>query len=190
MITEEEKFDYVKETERLVLRPLQKYDYENWLNEFENRHPSQHRHDKGKMDMRECTREWFADLVDRHQNLALTDTAYIFGVFRREDGIHLGFVDFSTLERGDFQWGRIGYSIHNQYWGKGYGKEAVKEALDIAFSYLKFHRIEAHINVDNPASINLAESVRMEYECTRKGFIYEFGGWTDNLIYFMNSFDV
>ncbi|KAB2330808.1 GNAT family N-acetyltransferase [Cytobacillus depressus] len=98
-------------------------------------------------------------------------------------------VDFSTLARDDFQWGRIGYTIHNQYWRKGYGKEAVNEALKIAFKYLNFHRIEAHINIDNSASINLAESVGMEYECTRKGFIFEFGEWTDNLIYFKNSIE-
>lgn len=189
MKLKEESFEVVSETERLLIRPLKKADYENWLNEFENRYPSQHRHDKGKIDMSECTQEWFKNLVDKHQELALTDTAHVFGVFRKEDGTHLGMVDFSTIARDDFQWGRIGYSIHNQYWRKGYGKEAVKEALNIAFNYLKFHRIEAHINLDNAASCNLAESVGMKYECTRKGFIFEFGGWTDNLIYYKNSIE-
>ncbi|WP_080146949.1 GNAT family N-acetyltransferase [Marinilactibacillus piezotolerans] len=183
----EDKFDFVSETERLVIRPLQETDYENWLNEFENRKPSKHRHDQGKIDMSVCTSEWFDNLVDKHQNLADIDSAYIFGVFRKKDGTHIGMVDFSTLERGEFQWGRIGYTIHNQYWRKGYGKEAVREALYIAFNHLKFHRIEAHINLDNIASISLAESVGMEYESTRKGFIFEFGEWTDNLVYFKNS---
>ncbi|MCR6109700.1 GNAT family N-acetyltransferase [Bacillus sp. A301a_S52] len=185
----EEKFEVVSETERLVIRPLQKADYENWLNEFENRYPSQYRHDQGKIDMSECTQEWFHNLVDKHQELALTDTAYIFGVFQKTDGTHLGMVDFSILAREDFQWGRIGYTIHNQYWRKGYGKEAVKEAINMAFKHLKFHRIEAHINLDNSASINLAESVGLEYECTRKRFIFEFGEWTDNLIYYKNSIE-
>lgn len=36
----EEKFEYISETERLVIRPLNKGDYENWLSEFENRYPS------------------------------------------------------------------------------------------------------------------------------------------------------
>lgn len=187
MKLKEEKFEFVSETERLVIRPLKKSDYENWLNEFESRYPSQHRYDKGKVDMNECTRDWFDNLVDIHQELAMTDTAHVFAVFRKEDGTHLGMVDFSTLARDDFQWARIGYTIHNQYWRKGYGKEAVKEALNIAFNYLEFHRIEAHINIDNIASVNLAEGVGMKYECTRKGFIFEFGEWTDNLIYYKNS---
>ncbi|WP_335869885.1 GNAT family N-acetyltransferase [Bacillus sp. 2205SS5-2] len=180
-------FTIHSETERLVLRPLEISDYENWYHEFESRFSSQNRHDKGKMDMSECTKEWFIQLVEKHQELAINDTAHIFGVFRKEDNKHLGMVDFSTLSRNDFQWARLGYSIHNQFWKRGYGKEAVEEALNIAFNFLNFHRIEAHINLDNIPSIKLAESVGMEFECIRKGFIFEFGEWTDNLVYYQNS---
>ncbi|PJN66529.1 hypothetical protein PAEAM_01720 [Paenibacillus sp. GM1FR] len=186
MILKPEKFDHTSETERLVIRPLQKDDYENWLYEFENRHPSQHRHDKGKMDMSECTLDWFHDLVDRHQELARTDAVYVFGVFRKQDGTHLGMIDIATLARDHFQWGSFGYTIHNQYWRKGYGKEAVNGALHIAFEHLKFHRIEAHINVDNTPSMKLAKSVGMEFECLRKGFIHENNEWTDHLVYYKN----
>ena len=174
-------------TARLVIRPLKKDDYQNWLNEFEERLPSQNYHDQGKLDMSECTQEWFYHLVDKHQELAHTDNEYIFGVFSKTDGTHLGMIDFSTLARDDFQWGRIGYTIHNQYWQNGYGKEAVNAALTLAFQQLNFHRIEAHINVDNTPSMKLAESVGMELECIRKGFIYENGEWTDHFIYYMNS---
>ena len=187
MKLQEKQFEYISETERLVIRPLKKDDYKNWLNAFENRYPSQNRHDQGKIDMSECTLEWFHQLVEKHQELALTDTTYIFGVFSKSDGTHFGTIDFSTLARDDFQWGRIGYTIHNQHWKNGYGKEAVNAALTLAFKQLKFHRIEAHINIDNTPSMKLAESVGMEFECIRKGFIYEYDEWTDHLIYYKNS---
>ncbi|WP_064093469.1 GNAT family N-acetyltransferase [Rossellomorea aquimaris] len=180
-------FETHSETERLLIRPFKKSDYHNWLNEFEKRLPSQHKYDIGKMDMSECTKEWFSNLVDKHQELAINDTSHIFGVFRKSDTKHVGIVDFSTLQRENFQWGRLGYTIHNQYWNQGYGKEAVKEALNLAFNYLDFHRIEAHINLDNTPSIKLAESVGMEFECKRKGFLYELGEWTDHLIYYRNA---
>lgn len=99
MKIKELKFEFTSETERLVIRPLNYDDYENWLNEFENRYPSQNPYDQGKIDMSECTLEWFHNLVDKHQELALSDIAYVFGVFRKEDGTHLGMVDFSTLAR-------------------------------------------------------------------------------------------
>ncbi|ASS69338.1 GNAT family N-acetyltransferase [Paenibacillus sp. RU4T] len=86
---------------------------------------------------------------------------------------------------------RIYRSCHEQVfrsgWRKGYGSEAVRAALELGFGPLGYHRIEAHINVDNIASIRLAKSVGMEFECMRKGFIHEFGEWTDNLVYYKNA---
>ncbi len=89
--------------------------------------------------------------------------------------------------RTEFQWARFGYSIHNHYWRGGYGKEAVKAAIKLAFEKFNYHRIEAHINLDKNSSIKLAESVGMVYECTRKGFIYEDDEWTDHLVYYINA---
>lgn len=187
MILKEEKFNIVSETERLVMRPLREEDYKQWLEGFHNKLPSQNKYDDDKTDMSECTQEAFNDVVQKHQELAIKDEVYVFSLFRKKDNKNIGYVDFSTIMRDEFQWGAIGYRLHNQFWRQGYGKEAVKEALHIAFKSLHFHRIEAHINLDNTASIHLAESVGMKFECIREKFIYEFGGWTDNLIYYMNA---
>lgn len=180
-------FKYIETTKRLEVRPLREDDYAQWLRAYSQRLPSRHRHDEGPNDLSDCHEAWFVQVVHKHQELAAEDKAYVFDVFRHEDGAHLGMVDFSTLARDDFAWGRIGYTIHNQHWGAGYGREAVQSALTIAFRDLNYHRIEAHINVDNMASIHLAERVGMTFECIRKGFIYEFGEWTDNLIYYRNA---
>ncbi|MFZ3591157.1 GNAT family N-acetyltransferase [Bacillus sp. DJP31] len=181
-----EYFDYRSETDRLIIRPYDDQDFENWFLQNNNTMRSQHKYDEGKMDMSFCTEDWFALMVEKHQQLAKDDKAYVFGIFRKEDNAHIGVIDFSTLIRQDFQWARFGYTILNQHWNKGYGKEAVKKSLNLAFEKLNYHRIEAHINLDNVASIKLAESVGMQYECIRKGFIQEFGDWTDNLVYFIN----
>ncbi|WP_246944915.1 GNAT family N-acetyltransferase [Bacillus pinisoli] len=175
------------ETDRLIIRPYHNEDYVSWLTQFSNRMPSQHKYDDGKLNMDICTKEWFENLVDNHQQMALEDKVYVFGIFRKEDQMHLGAVDFSTIMRDEFQWARFGYTIHNQFWRNGYGKEAVQAALALAFEKLRYHRVEAHINLDNTPSIKLAESVGMTFECIRKGFIYEAEEWTDHLVYFINS---
>jgi [ribosomal protein S5]-alanine N-acetyltransferase len=174
------------ETERLVIRLIEEDDYTSWLSEYENRLPSQHQYDEGKLDMSICTKEWFINLVSKHHQMAKDDQVYVLGIFGKVDHAHLGFVDFSTIMREEFQEARFGYTIHNHFWRKGYGKEAVNAALNLAFEKLNYHRIEAHINLDNIASIKLAESVGMVYECIRKGFIYEDEKWTDQLVYFKN----
>lgn len=76
-----------------------------------------------------------------------------------------------------------GHSIHNQYWGQGFGKEVVRAALKAGFESLKYHRIEAAINLDNHLSIGLAQSVGLQKECIRRSFYYENEQWVDHLIY-------
>ncbi|MGG1575469.1 GNAT family N-acetyltransferase [Fictibacillus sp. NRS-1165] len=174
-------------TERLVVRPYLTNDYQNWYKQYLNCDPARNKYDEGKIDMSDYTSVWFDEMVNKNQQLIEKDEAYILGVFRKEDGVHVGVVDLSTLMRNEFQWGRIGYTILNPYWGKGYGREAVKAALKIAFIQLGYHRIEAHISMDNTASIKLAESAGMEFECVRRAFIFEFGEWTDHLVYFCNA---
>jgi [ribosomal protein S5]-alanine N-acetyltransferase len=171
------------ETPRLILRPQQVEDYEAWYAGFSNRSPSHHRHDPGQEDLTGCDRAWFADLCERYQDLAMGDRIYVFGVFSKSDRAHLGNIDLSTIRRDDNQWAVLGYTIHNQYWRQGFGKESVKAALIAGFTDLHYHRIEAAINLDNPASIALAKSVGMKSEGIRRGFIYENEQWVDHWIY-------
>jgi RimJ/RimL family protein N-acetyltransferase len=65
----------------------------------------------------------------------------------------------------------------------------LKAAIDIAFCELGFHRLEAQINLDNIASQKTAEKAGMKLECIRKGFIFEFDAWMDNMIYVINKED-
>jgi [ribosomal protein S5]-alanine N-acetyltransferase len=179
--------DLLYETERLIIRPYQNDDYPNWLKQHENRLPSQYKYDNGKGNMSQCTQEWFNKMVKEHHQRISEDKDYILGVFLKDEHCNVGTLDLSTLMRYDFQWARIGYTFYNHFWNKGYAREAVKGLIQLAFEELDFHRIEAHINVDNKPSIKLAESVGMEFECIRKGFVFEFGEWTDNLVYYINS---
>ena len=58
-------------TERLILRPQQSSDYEAWYAGFAGRLPSQHKYDEGQVDLNECDFQWFANLCQHHQKLAL-----------------------------------------------------------------------------------------------------------------------
>ncbi|MFC4320450.1 GNAT family N-acetyltransferase [Litchfieldia salsa] len=178
--------ELIAETERLVIRPYKNDDFNNWYSQYTNRLSSQNKYDEGIVDMSVCTNVWFQSLVEKHKKLASNDVEYIFGIFHKEKGTHLGVIDLSTLMRDNFEWARIGYTIHNQFWNRGFGEEAVRGVLEFSFRKLKFHRVEAHINIDNIPSIKLAEKVGMEFECIRKGFIYENNEWTDHLIYYKN----
>src|SRR5699024_5970609 len=111
------------DTERLVIRPLQNQDYEAWLEGCRNRFPSQYKYDDDKMDLNGWSQKKFnEDVVAKFQGFADRDEIYVFGIFRKSDQKHIGKVEICTLIRDEFQWGLLGYTIHNQYWRKGYGK--------------------------------------------------------------------
>lgn len=171
------------ETARLTLRAYQESDYENWRVGYLGRLPQQHPYDSGQEDISHCDQAWFSNLCQRHQQAALEDKSYCFGVFSRTTNQHFGNIDLVTLRREENQWAILGYEIHNQYWQKGLGKEAVRAVLICGFTHLNYHRIEAQINLDNQASIALAKSVGMQLECIRRGFIYENQQWIDHWIY-------
>lgn len=171
------------DTERLVLRPLQPADYMVWYAGFSRRLPAQRPYDPGRVDLTGCNQEWFNALCQRHQRLAIDDQVYIWGIFLRTTGIHLGAIDIATIRRAENQWANLGYSIHNQHWRQGFAKEAVKIALVAGFQDLHYHRIEAAINVDNHPSIALARALGMQHEGMRRGFFYEHDAWADHVIY-------
>ncbi|WP_010647241.1 GNAT family N-acetyltransferase [Oceanobacillus massiliensis] len=175
------------ETDRLIIRPYIKEDYWNWYTQFDNRLPSKHKYDEGHYDMSRFTEKWFIHWIRGLYEAAERDQFYIFGVFRKEDGVNLGNIEINTILRKDYHWAMMGYYIHNQFWKKGYGKEGVLAALQLFFKQLNYHRIELHINLDNEPSIRLAESTGFIYECTRNEFSYEDGKWTDLLIFYRNQ---
>jgi [ribosomal protein S5]-alanine N-acetyltransferase len=183
LVMSETSWTLTIETERLILRPQESGDYESWYAGFAGRLPQQSKYDEGQISFDGYDADWFANLCKRHQEQALSDYAYIFGVFSKQTNQHLGNIDISTIQREEKQWANLGYSIHNQYWRQGFGKEAVKAAVIAGFENLGYHRIEAAINLDNHLSIALAESVGLKKECVRRGFYYENEQWVDHLIY-------
>ncbi len=87
----------------------------------------------------------------------------------------------------DFQYAHIGYAIHNNFWGQGYATETIQTLTRIGFQQLGLHRLEAHVNLDNPASKRALLKAGYQFEGIRKGFILEDDVWTDNEIYYINN---
>ena len=89
-----------------------------------------HHHDDGRPSNLEASNKaWFEDWVTGFELAQLEDRFYQLGVFRKSDGAHVGKIEVYTILRMDYDWGMLGYSIHNQHWRKGYGSEAVQAAL-------------------------------------------------------------
>jgi ribosomal-protein-alanine N-acetyltransferase len=77
----------------------------------------------------------------------------------------------------------IGFDLHRQHWGQGYGAEMVAAVCAYAFDHLSVHRIEAHVMKGNRSSQRLLEGVGFEMEGVFHKRMYKEGHQHDVLIF-------
>ena len=82
-----------------------------------------------------------------------------------------------------FQNGEVWFKLHPDFWGKGYGTEALKLILDFAFGDLNLHRVEAGCAVDNVGSARVLEKAGMIKEGRKRKVLPLKTGWSDNFEY-------
>lgn len=173
----------MRKTKRLILRPLEVSDYENWRQAYSMLHPSQNEWDESPWKDSELTLAKFRKHLREKQKQSRQDKFYEFGVFRRDDGVLIGRVLFMDISRMIFQNAYIGYQIFNNYWGEGYASEACRAGIEIAFKDLKLHRIEAGIELHNKNSIRVAKAIGLRKEGLSKKRLFARGQWRDMVLY-------
>ncbi len=171
------------ETEHLIIRPLNAEDYDIFREGFDRCLPKKNRFDDVPEDISYMTKEWYSAMLIRRENEAERDYSYVLHIFLKKDGSSAGYCDITPHVRDNFQYGRIGYTLHNYLWGKGYGTELVIALKKLAFEAVGLHRIEAHVDIDNSMSARVLEKAGFEYEGIRRSFIYEDGEWQDQKIF-------
>lgn len=174
-----------RETNRLQIRPLNIYDYKTWLEGFNGQALSKTKFDDGWFDTSFLTEKWFKNKLKEREELGKKDYSYMLNIFSKINGASVEYCDITTHMREDFQYARIGYTIFNQFWNQGYAKEAIRTIIQIGFEDLNFHRLEAHINIDNEISKRVVLSAGFKFECIREKFVMEDSVWIDNEVYYI-----
>jgi len=170
-------------TERLILRPLDRIDYENWKQAYSMLRAPQNEWDEGPWKESELTHAKFRELLRIKKELRKLDKFYSFGVFRKDDGVLLGMVHLMDISRSIFQNAYLGYRIFNNYWRQGYATEACLGAIEIAFKELKLHRVEAAIEPHNKISQKVAKKIGLRKEGLSRRRLQIQGKWKDMVLY-------
>lgn len=165
---------------RVRLRPLTEADYDawhdvrtrcrGWLVPWEPRPngappPSE---DRASFAARCALRE-----RERHMG-----SGYGFGIFVGER--FAGEVTLSSIQRGPFQTGHIGYWIDEELAGNGYTPEAVVVVLTFAFDVIALHRVEISIIPRNRASLRVVEKLGLRSEGIAQRYLEIDGAWEDH----------
>ena len=108
--------------------------------------------------------------------------AYLGWIIANRQGVFMGEISL-ILAPERFKKGEISYSLHPDYWGKGFATAAVRTLLEYAFNSLDLHRVEAGVAVENAKSIRVLEKVGMQREGRHRKIIPLKTGWSDNYSY-------
>ena len=79
--------------------------------------------------------------------------------------------------------GEVGYAVHLDWWGKGYGEAIARALLHQGFGELGLHRITATCDPRNVASDRVLRKVGMVREGTLRDTHLLRDGWRDSSLY-------
>jgi len=176
-------------TENLALRPPLAGDYAAWATlRMESRDFLTPWEPTWTED--DLTRNSFRLRVKRATREIATDEAYSLFVLDGRSGALIGGLTLGLVRRGVAQACTLGYWMGERHAGKGHMTEAVRGALDFAFSELALHRVEAACLPHNTPSRRLLERVGFQAEGEARGYLRINGIWADHLLYGMLAADV
>ncbi|MEM4181957.1 MAG: GNAT family protein [Candidatus Pacearchaeota archaeon] len=89
--------------------------------------------------------------------------SYEFAIELKEEKKLIGGISLSKINKEQAT-ANVGYWLNQKYHRKGYGSEALKTVLDLAFKKLKLRRIEASVFAGNPSSGKLLEKFGAKQE--------------------------
>jgi len=104
-----------------------------------------------------------------------------FGIFVGDRLV--GEITLSSIQRGPFQNGFIGYWVDQAVAGQGLAPEAVVAVLQFAFADLRLHRIEIAIVPRNAPSRRVVEKLALRQEGIAVRFLEIDGVWEDHVRY-------
>lgn len=177
-------YNQIYSSRRLIIRAFKPKDFLKWSEAMASRSEPVDKFDYGPISKKYLTKTIFKKRLSAYKKAAEKDECYIFGIFEKKSGDHLGNISIYLLQRNPMQWANLGYHIHNHKRGRGYAKEAAKLFLKAAFESFDLQRVEAVMEKDHKASIAIAKAAGMKKEGVRRHFLpTESGKWVDGLVY-------
>ncbi|HBP29358.1 MAG: GNAT family N-acetyltransferase [Advenella sp.] len=109
-------------------------------------------------------------------------TAAVVGLVVREEVSRkvVGIININEIVAGALQSGFLGFYGSSKMAGRGLMTEGLQLAVKYAFEELGLHRLEANIQPDNTASIELVRRVGFQKEGFSPKYLFIDGAWRDH----------
>jgi ribosomal-protein-alanine N-acetyltransferase len=178
------------ETERLVLRPLREGDLRALrgfaVENEEHLRPWSPR-PKSQADARSIVE--LSQRIRAARTLWRGDRSYALAVTLREpgtragSGAYIGRVTLGEVVRGYFQSAYLGYLVGASHQGRGLAREAVRAAIEFAFTTLELHRVQAAVMPHNERSLRLIRALGFREEGRARDYLMIDGAWRDHVLF-------
>lgn len=167
----------VLETPRLILRPLRMSDARDVYAYSADPEVAKHVLWEPHRSIGE-TRAYLRYILRQYRSGMPTS----YGIVLKETGTVVGTIGFMWLNPENRS-AEVGYSLARPLWNRGLMTEALSAVLDMAFTVLRLHRVEAQHETDNPASGRVMLKSGMHREGTLRGRIFNKGRFVDVDLY-------
>lgn len=124
-------------------------------------------------------------ILEESYRQCINGTSLDMGIFKSD--VLIGKIKLSNIVYGVFKSAFVGYSIDENYQGKGYMSEALGLICDYAFEVMGLHRIEASTLMDNNKSKRVLKACGFEELGVNKSYLYIDGQWKDHLSFYKIS---
>jgi len=158
---------------KVRLRPIERNDLPRFVEWFGD--PDVRRHLAIYLPFSLAQEErWFENLqgrLERQEDVLLAiETA---------DGVHIGNLGLHGINWKDRS-AELGIAIGEKaYWNQGYGTDAIRTLLGLAFRELNLHRVFLRVDADNARAIRCYEKAGFQREGTSRQAVFREGSYCD-----------
>lgn len=111
----------------------------------------------------------------------LEDTGSELFAIETADGCHIGSIGLHNINWRD-RHAELGIVIgEKEYWGRGYGSDAVRTMLRFAFESLNLHRVSLRVFEDNARGLRAYEKCGFQHEGRMREAVFRKGRYYDEL---------
>ncbi len=164
------------EGEKARLRPIERTDlptYVRWFGDSEVR-----RYLAVYLPFSLAQEErWFEGVLERIERRSDAILA-----IETEDGVHIGNVGLHAIDWKD-RHAELGIVIGEKaYWGQGYGADAIRVLLRVAFQDMNLHRVVLRVDADNARAIRCYQKAGFRNEGTLRENVFRDGGYINQFV--------
>jgi len=162
--------------EKVRLRPIERDDLPRYVEWFAD--PEVRRHLALYLPFSLAQEErWFENLLER-----LERREDVVLAIETAEGVHIGNVGLHRIDWRNRN-AELGIAIgERSYWNQGYGTDAIRTLLSLAFREMNLHRVFLRVDADNARGIRCYEKAGFRREGVLREAVFKEGAYHDQYI--------